>query len=185
MIFTGKLVDISIDFTTKQPKITFLANEKDLLSQVEEIQNADKLSIEAKQYRAKRSLDANAYFHVLVNKLARKLGTSDSEMKIKLNLEYGTIATNKDGTKFGIKVPFGSDLSQFYKYCKKFGECVENGITFEKYLLYKETHTLDTKEMAQLIDGVVSECKEQGIETLPPDEIKSLLGEWKNEKQKD
>jgi hypothetical protein len=28
---------------------------------------------------------------------------------------------------------------------------------------------------------VVSECKEQGIEVIPEDELKSLLGEWKRE----
>lgn len=181
MIFTGKLSDVSFDVISRKIKITFIAEDKDIENQIDEIKDKDRLQIEAKQYRAKRSLDANAYFHVLVNKLARKLGTSDDEMKIHLNLKYGTIATNDDGTKFGIKVPFGSHIEQFYKYCKKFGECVENGITFEKYLLYKETHTLDTKEMAQLIDGVVSDCKEQGIETMPDNELKSLLGEWKNE----
>ena len=186
MTATGRLVDVSIDYTTRQPKVTFVINEKDILNQLDEIKDIEKLSLEAKKYREQRSRDANAYFHVLVNKLARKIGTSDEEMKTELNLRYGTIAVNTDGTKFGIKVPYGSNIQQFYKYCKKFGECVENGITFEKYLLYKETHTLDTKEMAQLIDGVVSECKEQGIETLPPDEIKSLLGEWNvQSKQKD
>ena len=178
MLFTGKVTDVSIDFNSKQPKITFLINEKDALSQVDEIKDIEKLSIEAKKYRNKRSLDANAYFHVLVNKLARKLGTSDSEMKIRMNLEYGTIAINDDGTKVGIKIPYGSHLERFYPYCKKFGECIENGMTFEKYLLYKETHLLDSKEMAQLIDGVVSECKENGIETLPEEELNSLLKGW-------
>ena len=178
MQFTGKVADVSIDFNSKQPKITFIINEKDALSQVDEIKDIEKLSIEAKQYRNQRSLDANAYFHVLVNKLARKLGTSDSEMKIRMNLEYGTIALNKDGTKTGIKVPYGTDVSLFYPYFKKFGECEENGMTWEKYLAYKQTHTLDTKEMAQLIDGVVSECKENGIETLPKEELESLLKGW-------
>ncbi len=182
MTFTGKIADVSLDYQTGKPRITFLVNEKDTLAQLDEIREKEKLSVEAKEYKQKRSLDANAYFHVLVNKLARKIGTSDDEMKVQLNLRYGTIATNDDGTKFGIKVPYGSHIEKFYKYCKKFGECVENGITFEKYLLYKETHTLDTKEMAQLIDGVVSECKEQGIETKTDEEIKSLLGDWKNER---
>lgn len=180
MTFTGKVSDVSFDVITRKNKITFTINEKDVLNQLDEIKDVEKLNIEAEPYREKRSLNANAYFHVLVNKLARKLGTSDEEMKIQLNLKYGTIAVNKDGTKFGIKVPFGSNIGQFYKYCKKFGECVENGITFEKYLLYKETHTLDSKEMAQLIDGVVSDCKEQGIETKTDEELKSLLGAWKN-----
>lgn len=171
---------VTLDYRTNQPIISFSFKNKEVLEHLNEYENAD-LDIEIKKHREKRSLDANAYFHVLVNKLARKLGTSDSEMKTRMNLEYGTIATNKDGTKTGIKVPYGTDVSAFYPYFKKFGECVENGMTWEKYLAYKQTHNLDTKEMSQLIDGVVSECKENGIETLPDIEIKSLLGEWKSE----
>lgn len=178
MQFTGRVADVSVDYQTRKPKITFIINETDALSQVDEIKDIEKLSIEAKKYRKQRSLDANAYFHVLVNKLARKIGMSDSEMKIKMNLEYGTVATNDDGTKTGIKMPYGSHVERFWPYAKKFGECVENDITFEKFLLYKETHTLDSKEMAQLIDGVVSECKENGIETLPQEELDSLLKGW-------
>ena len=32
--------------------------------------------------------------------------------------------------------------------------------------------------MSQLIDGVVQECKDGGIETLTPEELKSMLNEW-------
>ena len=178
MKFTGQVADVSIDFKTNKPKITFLINEKEALKQIDEIKDLEKLNVEAKKYRQKRSLDANAYFHVLVNKLARYFGMSDTEMKIKMNLEYGTVAINLDGTKVGIKVPYGTNISYFYPYCKKFGECEENGMTFEKYLFYKETHTLDSKEMSQLIEGVVYECKQAGIETLSDEEVKSMLNEW-------
>lgn len=178
MQFTGQLTDVSIDFKTNKPKITFLINEKEALNQIDEIKDLEKLRIEAKKYRNQRSLDANAYFHVLVNKLARHFEMSDTEMKVKMNLEYGTIALNLDGTKVGIKVPYGTDINKFYPYCKKFGECIENDMTFEKFLLYKETHTLDSKEMSQLISGVVYECKQAGIETLSDEEVKSMLKEW-------
>ncbi len=179
MQFTGQLTDVSIDFKTHKPKITFLINEKEALNQIDEIKDIEKLRIEAKKYRNQRSLDANAYFHVLINKLARHFEMSDTEMKVKMNLEYGTIALNLDGTKVGIKVPYGTDINKFYPYCKKFGECEENGMTFEKFLLYKETHTLDSKEMSQLINGVVYECKQAGIETLSDEELKSMLNEWR------
>jgi hypothetical protein len=33
--------------------------------------------------------------------------------------------------------------------------------------------------MSVLIDGTVSECKEQGIETLAPEELERLLKSWK------
>ena len=183
MQFTGQVADVSIDYKTNKPKITFLINEKEALAQVDEIKDLEKVRVEAKKYRQKRSLDANAYFHVLVNKLARHFKMSDSDMKIKMNLEYGTVALNLDGTKVGIKVPKGTDIQQFYPYCKWFGECEEGDLAFDKFLMYKQTHTLDTKEMSQLIDGVVQECKEVGIETLTPEELKSMLNEWevKNE----
>lgn len=184
MQFTGQLVDVSIDYETNKPKITFLMNEKDALASIDEIKDLEKLNIEAKKYREKRSLDANAYFHLLVNRLARYYNISDSEMKVKMNLEYGTVARNIDGTKVGIKVPACTDIESFYPYCKWFGECAEGDLYFDKYLLYKQTHTLDTKEMSQLISGVVKECNDVGIETLEPNELNSLLSEWENERKK-
>lgn len=141
---------------------------------------------EVKEYKQVRSKDANAYFHVLVNELARYLDISDKEMKIKMNLQYGTIAKDANGNSVGVKIPQGTDITQFYDYAKWFGECEENGMMFDKYLFYKQTHTLNTKEMAHLINGVVQECNERGIETKTPAEIKSLLDRWevKYEKQK-
>lgn len=138
----------------------------------------DTKQYEVKEYKEKRSNDANAYFHVLVNKLARYLNISDQEMKIKMNLQYGTIAKDGKGNSVGVKIPKGTDITQFYDYAKWFGECEENGIKFDKYLFYKQTHTLNTKEMSELINGVVEECKERGIETKTPAEIKSLLDRW-------
>lgn len=184
MIFTGKLTDVSIDFNSRKPKLTFLADDTDSLNQVDEIKDIDKLSIEAKKYRNQRSIDANAYFHLLVNKLARYFSISDTEMKTKMNLEYGTVALNLDGTKVGIKVPKGTKIEKFYPYCKWFGECIEGDLCFDKYLIYKQTHTLDSKEMSQLINGVVQECKEVGIETLTDEELKSMMENYEKKENK-
>ena len=51
---------------------------------------------ELQEHKKSRSLNANAYFHVLCNELAKKLGKSNQEMKIELNLSYGTIARAED-----------------------------------------------------------------------------------------
>ena len=32
--------------------------------------------------------------------------------------------------------------------------------------------------MSELINGLVAECKEQGIETLPPDELARMMAEY-------
>lgn len=135
----------------------------------------DKNELIIEKRKKKRSLNANAYFHVMVNEIARATGMSDDECKIKEVLQYGTIAKNIDGSPVTVKLPKGTDISQFYKYSKWYGE--KDGFDF--YMFYKETHTLDSSEMAKLIDGVVSDCKLLGIETLDDLKLKALLSEWK------
>ena len=46
MKFTGTISDISIDFKTNKPKITFIMNERTALAELDEIKDLDKLSVE-------------------------------------------------------------------------------------------------------------------------------------------
>lgn len=78
MKLQGKLADISIDFETRKPKLTFLINNQ--ISSLEEIENVELLDIEAKKHRNKRSLDANAYCWVLLGKLAEKMNIKSEEI---------------------------------------------------------------------------------------------------------
>lgn len=135
-------------------------------------------------WRNRRSLDANAYFHALVNQIAREMGIRDSECKVKMNLEYGTVATDKNGNRVVIKLPSDVDITQFYEYAKWIGEREEKGLKLSYYALYKQTHTLDSKEMSNLIDGVVQEAKNLGIQTLDELEVKSLVEEWEKHEGK-
>lgn len=137
-------------------------------------QDKDK-KLEIKIYRQRRSNDANAYFHVLVNKLARHFNVSDEDMKIKMNLDYGTIARFDDGRIKGCKVPQKTNMKEIYKYSKWY-KTDEDG--YDCYIFYKETHTLNTKEMSQLINGVIQECEDAEIETKSQQEINSLLESW-------
>ena len=131
---------------------------------------------EIKPYRKRRSLDANAYFHVLVDKIAKALGKSADEIKTQLVFDYGIIAKDEKGLKAGFKALKEIPITHYFKYAKPIGECTENNKTFVKYLIYKETHTLDSAEMARLIDGTIEEAKQLGIETLTPAEIEKLKG---------
>lgn len=178
MQFIGTKVGLGREFGTEEYAVTFYTKDKNVIKQFEQLIGKDKIDVQAKEYKEQRSKDANAYFHVLINKLARYFNLKDSEMKIKMNLQYGTIAKDSNGNSIGVKIPKGTDITQFYEYAKWFGECEENGIKFDKYLFYKQTHTLDTKEMSQLINGVVQECQDVGIETKSKAEIDSLLKEW-------
>ena len=129
-------------------------------------------------YREQRSLNANAYFHVLVDKIAEKMQLGADEVKVKMVLEYGTMAT-EGGDVIIVALPKSANVSEYYPYAKWIADFnAKNNKPYSQYVFYKHTHTLDRAEMARLIDGVVYEAKELGIETRTPDELASLIENW-------
>lgn len=140
--------------------------------------------VEIKQQRPKRSLDANAYFHVLVNKIASKLSETDSEpptnddIKRQLVIDYGTLEKDDEGNVVGAKLPATANILKYYPYAKAYKESAENGRTYICYMFYKRTSDLDSKEMSRLISGAVKEAKALGIETMTPAELEALEHAW-------
>lgn len=129
-------------------------------------------------WREKRSLNANAYFHVLVDKIAKAMKLGGDEVKKQMVLDYGTIAT-EGGERIIVALPKSANVDEYYPYAKWIGDfTAKNGQRYSQYLFYKQTHTLDKDEMKQLIDGVIYEAKELGIETRTPDELASLIENW-------
>lgn len=125
--------------------------------------------VDVKRHREARSLTANAYFHKLANDLAAVLGVSNDAMKVHLVKQYGTIA-EVDGQPIQIRLPASAKPEDYYPYTAWIGS--EDGFDF--YVLYKQTHVLNSKEFARLIDGTVEECKALGIETLSPEDLRRL-----------
>ena len=76
---TGRLVDMSFSLNRKQ-RIT-LEVDSDFRSLWDKLNQEPLLDIEIKKHRNKRSHSANAYFHVLVNKIAAETGESDDLVK--------------------------------------------------------------------------------------------------------
>lgn len=146
--------------------------------ELEGLEDAD-LDITAKKHRNKRSLDANAYFHVLVNKIAEKTNESDAAVKKRLVQEYGTLARDEEDNVVGIKLPISVDVDKLIEYTRWFDRRTENGHVFNCYLVLKPTHEMNSKEMARVIDGTVSEAKELGIETLTPAELEAMMKHYK------
>ena len=132
----------------------------------------EKQIFEIKPYKEKRSLNANAYFHSLVNKLARYYNWTDENMKIEMVLRYGTLA-EKDGQAIEVKVPKGINIQEFYPYAK-FNR-VESGN--DCYLFYERTHNLNTHQMYELLCGVTQECKDVGIPTKDNLEFEAMIRE--------
>lgn len=184
MNLTGKIVGISTNFLTKKFELTVAVNEaENLTNGYEELKDAEKLDIRIKKYRQRRSLDANAYFHVLVDKLADRLGISKPRCKNLMIGRYGQpYYIDEDETAEAViktNIPVTQMMENENVHCMPCGVKTEDGKEVVFYKIFRGSSTYDTKEMSILIDGTVDECKEQGIETLPPEELERMLVKWK------
>ena len=162
----GRIIDFSMSFGGKQ-RIT-LELDTDFREGYEVLKDAV-VEIMIKKWRAKRSKDANAYFHVLVNQIAMARGLSDDEVKRNLVTQYGAIAV-QDGYKVGFKLPASVDVETIYPYTRMYKQVEENGMLMNCYLVFKQTRYMDTKEMAHLIDGAIQVAQELGIDTDTPEQ---------------
>ena len=136
------------------------------------------INVEIKKWRRPRSRDANAYFHFLVNKIAEAQSLGDDEVKRSLVVEYGALAKDEDGNTLGAMLPVTADMDDFYPYYRLYKTMTLEGREYNCYLFYKRTHTLDTKEMARLIDGAIYVAKGLGIDTDTPEQIARYKEEW-------
>lgn len=177
---TGRLRQPIIDWETKKMIALILLNE-DFKQAYDELEGCEKLSIEIKPYREKRSLNANAYFHVLCGKIADKLSMSKYRCKNILIGRYGQPELLDNGSQAILKtnIPTSQMLEQETLHCMPCGSKEENGIEITFYRVYRGSHTYNTEEMSILIDGTVQEAKDLGIETMTPDQIEEMKQKWK------
>lgn len=161
VLYSPKNETYSITFETKD----------NVLNSLEELGEKD-LNIKVKEYKKKRSLDANAYFWVLVSKIAKKLKTDDTSIYLSLLKDYGEYEV------IIVKESALDKLKSVWKYTQELGTININGKSGVQVKCYYGSSTYNTKEMSRLIDGAVYEAKELGIDTLSNEEIRKMKEVW-------
>lgn len=131
---------------------------------------------EIRPYIKKRSLDANAYFHVLCDKIAMETNRTLDEVKIELNIRHGTYEVDDNGDAVWFMIRADVPVEKFHKYPYFYKSSTMNGVKYNYYMFRKHTHDLNSREMAKLIDGTIEAAKELGIETKTPFELAEMSG---------
>lgn len=169
----GKIVEYSRSLEGK-PRVTFEVDAIDEIRGMEE----KELSIEITTRRNKRSLNANAYFHVLLGKIAEKLKISKQRAKNLLLAKYGQREILDDGPLMISVIESVDMMEREDIHCVSVGHGKVNGKDFTHWAIIRPSHEYDTKEMAELIDGTIEDAKELGIETLSPAELERMKAAW-------
>ena len=130
------------------------------------------LDVEIKVHRNRRSLNANAYLWVLLGKLADALMTSKDELYLLMLERYGVF------THVIVKPEAVERVKAEWRTVRELGKGRIGNVEGVQLQCYFGSSSYDSKEFSVLLEGVISECKEIGIETLPEDEIAQMLKEW-------
>lgn len=162
------------DIATKKWLISF---ETDEIPEVFDRTKDNVLNLEIKRHREGRSLNANAYFHKLCDLIAKVVNASAIKVKNMMLARYGQI--DKDVSHLIMEDDIDcTELETIHLRPTGHTKVMDNGKLYQVYLVIRGSHTYDTKEMSQLIDGTVSEAKALGIETLTPAELERIKVEW-------
>ena len=172
MEFTGKLVNVNRDWKTGQFNITFTVNEPSAINEVENIQSCERLSISAKKYRKKRSLDANGLLWLCLGRIAEALRTDKWDVYLMMLKRYGKY------TYICVKPNMVDAVKAQWRECEVVGNVNINGKDAVQMLCYFGSSTYDTKEFSVLLDGVISEMKEMGLETPASEDMRRALEQW-------
>lgn len=153
-----------------QIEITFTA-PKSVLREFDGLPDKP-LAVSVKEYREKRSLSQNGYLWLLCDKLAAKLGISKEDVYKTFIKDYGVFDV----------LPIRNDAVERFKlnwsghglgwFTEDMGESKINGYT--KLIAYYGSSTYNSKEMTRLLNAILQDCKEQGIQTMPLSEIMLL-----------
>lgn len=168
---TGTISGVSFSYINGKPQVTFELNErKPALDMVDCLRSYDKLAIKVDRYKAKRSLNANNYAWKLITEIGNKTLQSKEDVYFLMLKRYG----QSEMFSALAHIPFG----EYVKYCEEVGESTLKGKLFKHYRVYKGSSEFDTKEMSIFVDGIVSEAKELGIDTMTPNELLKLKSLW-------
>lgn len=153
---------------------------KNQINGIENLKSPLHLKLEKK--RKKRSLSANAYMWVLCSKIAEKLKLSKEEVY------RHEIRSAGKWTVFSEVA--GVSLEEMADEWRKRGIGYQaelmDGLTADGHrqmIFYLGSSAYSTDEMSRLLDVIISDAEDQGIETITPAEKAVMMEEFENAKR--
>lgn len=171
----GRLLDLAFGRDGKQ-RVTVELDE-DFRESWDALHDGE-VAVEIKKYRKRRSLDANAYAWVLIDRLADKLRMAKTDVYRELIRNIGgvsqTVCVQDKAVQDLISGWSHNGLGWFAETMpSKLAGCTN-------VILYYGSSSYDSAQMSALLDLLIDDCKAQGIETTTPEELAKYKEEWKS-----
>lgn len=164
MELIGKVKDISRDFFSDRINVTF-----SVVDAPAELKGDKDYRITVKELRKSRSIDANAMLWACIGDICQVTKGDKWQTYLELLKRYGryTYVCVHPGAAEAVK--------KQWRECEEIGTIDINGQNAVQLLCYFGSSTYDAKEFGDLLDGVVSEMQDLGIQPPPSrDMVKAL-----------
>lgn len=173
MRFNGKITGAAINVLDGTLKLEIQA-DKSVRSSIDNLMKCELLDIEMKKHRERRSLDANALLWSCLGEIAAAIRSDKWTVYLKMLKRYGKY------TYIVVKETAVDRMKQQWRECEVVGEITVNGEKAVQMLCYFGSSLYDTKEFSVLLDGVISEMQEMGLETPTGRDMQRALDMWEN-----
>lgn len=170
---SGKIEAVTISRSSRKPVMTIELDRDS--AEIDELLACEKVSVEIKPYREKRSINANAYAWTLINRLADKLNIPPEQI-------YRETIRSMGGVSEIVQCKRNA-VDKLKSVWQSHGigwqvDTVDGKDGWVNCILYYGSSVYDTAQMKRLIDLLVDECKAQGIDTMSEYERGLLLEKW-------
>ena len=170
----GKLKDLT---RSREGNFLVTISTPENISELYDALSEKEISFEIKQSRRGRSLSANAYAWVLIDKIAERTGVKKTDVYRHAIKEIGGVSDT---------------ICVMDKAVDRLREgWAKNGIGWQtdtiqskvegctNVILYYGSSVYDSKQMAQLIDSLIQDAEALGIPTISDAEAEKMLGSWR------
>jgi len=177
MNIKASAIKVQYNEAGKAEIVLFTDHSRVDISELKEVVAKGKeLAVEIKQYRQRRSLDANSFCWVMCQKLAEVLRSTKEEIYRKAIRQVGQfeiVPIRDDAVERWIELWGSKGLGWFAEVMSD-----SKLPNYTNIISYYGSSVYDSREMTILLDEIVTWCMEMDIETLPKHEIDLLKSEW-------
>lgn len=169
MELIGKIKDFVMNPITRKHSITFELEDGDIRDIITPYYSADRLAIKVSQYRQKRSLDANGLLWACLGEMAQVLRTDKWDVYLQELKRYGQY------TYVVVNPCAVEQLKARWRESEEVGKINVNGREGVQMLMYYGSSTYNSKEFSVLLDGVISDMKDLGLQPPPSEDMRRAL----------
>lgn len=180
MRFTGKVQGVRQNWEKGSSTVTLTINEPAAVNALQRLKDGGKVVMaDVDEYRNKRGRDANACLWWCLGRIAKALTADTWTIYLQMLRRYGvfeTVTVNVDALE---------NLRKKWRESDIIGSRIINNRLYCDVNLYFGSSTYDTEEFSALLDGVISEMKEMGLEPPLPEEVRAALEKWGKHEKRD